>query len=564
MILSPQQIQQVILKPDQSLIDAGNKYSKKLRMHMNGVDVEGHLEIITDYERPSTFKQRKKHTKSNKDTMSRLTRPMDKVWSAKGGSIYFNLSESQERKAIQLSNNVTNGYSLKKWLEMFWQPHMLDDPFGVILMEMLPVQQAILAKRKGESFIYPTYKSISTIHAYQPKGNRFEYIVLKVDEADKIANGIDSTWTVYRVIDDAFDYLVKKDGEEVKILQSGLSLPNYFGEVPAIRNSDLVNPEDEKKVLSFFDAAVELADQFLLKGSIKGVHEFSHGFAKYIEFGSKCSTCKGTGYQGANECKTCNGSGNKTMSKVSDIKVLDWPESKEDPIILPKDVAAYASPDKTYYEMSTADMAALENLMIQTVWGKQGNMKTQGLGMNKNAETETATEIMSDIKPEADRLQVVSEMAEIRHKFILDFIVRLQVEPNYSGASVNYGRRYMLEGPDVIWEKYSNARIKGAPQSVLDDLLAEYYEAKYMSDPIGLAMSKKLMYVEPFVHLTAQQLKGLSASEADYKAKLYFSEWLAEKTDAQIVSATVKTLKDDLLKYTEGKQLLLTEESQAA
>lgn len=562
MILSPEQIKQVVTKPDQSLITKGNTYSKKLRMLINGVDTAGGFELIKGMEREAMFDLRKKYGKSPKDLFSRMTRPTDKVWSAKGGSIYYNLSESQERKAIQLSNDVTNGYSLKKWLEMFWHPHMLDDPFGLILMEMLPMQEAVMMKRAGKSFIYPTYKSIGTIHAYQPKGNKFEYIVLKVDDADKIANGIDTTWTVFRVIDDAFDYLVKQNGEDISILQNGLSLPNYFGEVPAIRNSDLINPENEKEALSFFDSAVELADEFLLKGSIKSVHDFLHGFPKYSEFADDCMDCKGAGYQHSEKCASCKGTGKRAMTKVSDIKLLNWP-TKEDTAIMPNQVGGYISPDKVYNDIATTSLVDLENLMITTIWGKTAQPKTQGTSIGQQG-AQTATEIMSDIKPEADRLQVISEMAETRHKYILDFIIRLQVEPNYSGASVNYGRRYMLEGPDSIWQKYSDARTKGAPQSVLDDLLCEYYEAKYMSDPVGLAMSKKLMYVEPFVHLTSAQLKTLGASEEDYKAKLYFSEWLSEKTDAQIVSSQVKALKDDLLAFVKGKELLMIEQQKAA
>ena len=162
---------------------------------------------------------------------------------------------------------------------------------------------------------------------------------------------------------------------------------------------------------------------------------------------------------------------------------------------------------------------------------------------------------MADIKPEADRLQELSQMAEIRHKFILDHVIRLNMGlPNYPGAFVKYGTRFMLESPDAIWEKYSKARNSGAPQNVLDDMLNEFYDGKYMSDAIALATAKKLMYVEPFVHMTTKQVKDLGVDEADFKAKLYFSEWLSTKTEAQIVTATVEALKQDLYSYTGSRK----------
>lgn len=556
MILTVPQLVDAVTKPNKALIDVGVKYSKKMRMHINGTDIEKNVEQIQKLERPALYEVRKKYTTSNKPLFTRLSRPIDKIWSAKGGSIYYNLTEEQEKKAISLSNNVINGYSIKKWLEMYWLPHMLDDPFGVIFMEMLPRKEAVIARNENRSFVYPTYKSIGSIYSYKTKGSKFEYIIFELDAAEKTANNFPVDEKYYRVVDDAMDYLVKRTLDDVQVVGGDYSIPNYFGEVPAIRNSDLISPENEEAANSFFDSCVELADQFFLKGSIKNTHEFLHGFPKYAEFADDCPSCKGEGKKDGEECELCKGAGKVVMTNVAAIKAMNWP-TKDDVPVMPKDAGGYIEPSKTYHDIATQGMAHLENMMVLTIWGKQGNIKTQGTSINKDGAAETATEIMNDIKPEADRLHVISSMAELRHKFILDFVIRLQVNINYTGSSVNYGRRYILEGPDKVWENYSKARTTGAPQNVLDDLLNEYYDAKYMTDPVGLAVAKKLMYVEPFVHVTAQQLKGLGASEEDYKAKLYFSQWLSELSETEIVSKKIPALRDDLYKFVSSKQLLI-------
>ena len=159
------------------------------------------------------------------------------------------------------------------------------------------------------------------------------------------------------------------------------------------------------------------------------------------------------------------------------------------------------------------------------------------------------------MKPQSDRLIPVSEMAEARHKFILDAVVRLQVLPSYSGSSVNYGRRYILESPDSLLEKYNKARLAGAPQNVLDGLLNEYYESNYQNDQYSLGIAKKLMYVEPFVHYTSLQLKALDPDPVDYKMKLYYPEWLSTINDAQIIGYSVDELKQQLMAYTASKNL---------
>ncbi len=545
MILTITDIKDIVLNnPGKKRVQEGVEYSKKLRRHIYGDGLNTHITRIDGFEKDEIRALRAKYARSNKDLFSRLSRPIDKVFSARGGSIYYNLSESQEKQARVYSQDIRNGYSIRKWIEMFWKPHTLDDPFGLIFMELLPTPQAILAKQQGKSFTYPTYKSISNIYDYLPKGNRLEYVIFKVSAAEKKGVGLEDNRIIFRVVDDAFDYYVEQVNQDVRVLQQ-FTFPNYFGEVPAIVNSDFINPENELYFLSLYDDIVELAEDYLLDGSIKRTHKFMHGFPKYSEFVDDCPACGGTSFVGAEPCKSCGGTGKKMMTKVSDAKMLPWP-GKEDPIILPTQVAGYVSPDGTYFELTNAELQSLEDAMSVTLWGTQSRLKTQGMSTAIDGTAKTATEIMDEIKPQSDRLHPVSEMAETRHKFILDLMIRVTVSPNYPGSSVSYGRRYMLEGPDALWEKYSEARNDGSPQSVLDDLLQEFYEAKYITDPVGLAICNKIMYVEPFVHNTIDEIKDWPISAFERMRKAYFLDWYSTKSDAEILVSTLEELKKDL------------------
>ena len=554
MILQIGEIQDILLNnPGKARVQRGREYSKKLRRHIYGTGLDKYFQQIEGYERPSMKALRDKYSTSNKDLFSRLGRPLDKVFTARGGSLYYNLPEAKEKQARVLSQDVKDGYSVRKWVESFWKPHMLDDPYGIIFLELAPLQQARLLRSKGKSFVFPTYKPIESIFDYLPKGNRLEYVVFELGQEEKSRLGLQEADKLFRVVDDAQDYYVKLTDKTASIIASE-TLVNYFGEVPAMLNSDIPDPEFENCVLSLYDDVIELAEKFLLKGSIKTVHDFLHGFPKYSEFASDCPSCKGEGVENGKKCDECNGSGRKPMSRVSDMKMIAWP-SKEDQVILPSQVAAYISPDKIFHEIATADLQDLENAMAVTLWGTQSRLQTQGAAISQDGTARTATEIMDEIKPQADRLVPVSEMAEQRDKFIRDAVIRLQVQVGYAGSSVNYGRRYMLEGPDAIWLKYSDARIKGAPQNVLDTLLNEYIEANYQSDPVGLKIAKTLMYIEPFVHVTAANLKALAPDQKDYAAKLYFSEWLATVNEGMLLSQPVPVLKEALYAYAQTKTL---------
>jgi hypothetical protein len=549
MILNQQQIANIILNnPQRDRVKKGCDYNKQLRLHIYGEGLDKQMTKIDGYEAEDLQKLRAKYARSNKDLFSRLGRPIDKVFSARGGSIYYNLSDVQDKTARALALNIRNGISIRKWVEMFWKPHFLDDPFGLVFLEILPEQEARLAMQQGRPFSYPTYKSISAVYDYLPKGSGLEYVVFQLSAKDKLAAGIDDKLTVFRVVDDAYDYFVSREDQSVQIL-SAFTIPNYFGEVPGQLNSDLISPKDEDCYLSLYDDVIELANHFMLKGSIKLTHEFLHGYPKYWEYADTCPVCNGTRMHEGDNCKACNGSGKKMMTRVSDAKLLEYPD-KDTPAVAP-DVAGYVSPDKTYYEIATADLQMLEELMNITLWGSAPHAKpVQGMQTDQKGNTKTATEVMDDIKPQADRLNIISEMAEKRHKFILDAMIRLQVAQGYKGSSVNYGRRYMIEGPDTIWEKYSEARTKGAAVSVLDDLLIEYYEAKYASDPVKLAIQTKLMKVEPFVHLKASEvdLSG-SVTLEDKAAKAYFGEWLSTQNEAMILSFSPEMLREQLETY---------------
>jgi len=165
MILTTQQIQEILNAPSPQFIVDAQKYSKKMRLHLNGVEIENHLFQVEGFERINIKNLRTKYAKSNKDIFARLSRPLDRIFSAKGGSIYLNLNEGQENRALAMANNIRKGVSIKKWLETCWLPHMNDDPNGVIFMEILPSAQAVAAIREGRSATYPS----SCCDSHSPK-----------------------------------------------------------------------------------------------------------------------------------------------------------------------------------------------------------------------------------------------------------------------------------------------------------------------------------------------------------------------------------------------------------
>lgn len=515
-ILKPFQILQILKdKPNKELVEAAEEMHEKLTVHINGIGLSSYLKRVDTYEKPEQLDLRKQYAKSNKDLFERLSRPVDKVFCARGGGRIYNIEgegKSKEFEAILM--DVEHGYSSRRWVETFWKPRYFDDPMGLIFMEV---------SKDGEA--YPTYKSSCDIVDYQLNGRKLDYVVFKTDKP-----------TIFRVVDEAFDalYELVTDGENNRLKKIGNTYINYFGFVPGIIVSDIPKAGGEDMYVSPFDSVIELADEYLRDGSVRNIYKFKHGFPKSWKYREMCSTCKGTGAKGGSDCSTCNGTGKKLDSTVAEMMVLDWPTG-DDKVIAP-DVAGYITPALEYLDKSREELQKLEDMMYNTHWG------TEQVKQSTSGNPETATGRFIDAQPVNERLSKYADAAEIIEKFIVDCLGIFYYGTAYKGCTITYGRRFIIEGPDQLWNKYEQARKTGAPAHALDEHLREYLEAKFQANSIELFKYMKMSRVEPFVHNTVEQVAAFT-SGLPLARKIYFSEWAATIKEFEWL-----TKKDDELK----------------
>lgn len=520
--LTTTEVKRILQKrPGAEIVKAAEAMHKKLSVHINGIGLADYLEQINTYEKPEALALRQKYAKSNKDVFERLARPIDKVFASRGGSRYFPTTEERiSRQMDVILTDVEHGYSSKKWIETFWKPRYLDDPMGLVYMEI------------AQNETYPTYKSSFDIYDYKLNGRKLDWVVFRTEDK-----------TIFRVVDDQFDALYKMEGDSIRKLPKE-TYPNYFGYVPAIVISDLPKAGMIDIFVSPFDSVVELADEVLRDGSIRVIYKFKHGFPKSWKYREMCGDCKGTGAIASHTCGTCNGTGKKLDSSVSEVMVLDWP-NQNDPVIAP-DVAGYITPDLEYLKYSRDEMEFLDTLMFKTHWGTYPSQQRM------SGEADTAAAKFMDVQPINDKLNAYADAAEATEKFIIDAIGDFMFNTRYGGVRLHYGRRFMIEGPDVLWRKYEQARKMGAPMATLNQHLTEYYEAKFQSNPIELAKHLKMMRIEPFVHLTVDEAFKV-VGETEFARKLYFAEWCTTVKDLDWITKPDQVLKDELTMFAEER-----------
>lgn len=560
MILSNQEVSEIILKGTQPKIKSARKKADKINMHVTGKNVIDFLEKLDGYETNAQKILREKLVKTNRSLFSFILRPMDKIFTAKGGSVNYNLPKEKIEIIKTGISDVADGLDIKKYLKKIVKKHYIIDPNAVLFIDI--DKDGML-----ETHIITSHQ----IFWYENKGNKVKAIIFEpyqkkfTPEEEKVFKDIsdgrlkqEKDKLYYRVIDQKTDRIFVKDGNTV-YLQDDV-LDNYFGFVPAIILGD-EKSTNEDIFESFITDIIDDADELLRDISVEIVHKLAHAYPRYWSYAQACTMCSGEGqittitdasadpptYE-QSTCPSCGGEGHKTRTNPDDEMVLQVPESGE-PVLAPN-VAGFVQPDLGTMEFYSKSSEKKRNSMFQSVWGTT---------YEQGGKRETATGRFLDAQPVQDRLRDSSDTFSKLHKFMLDCYGKVLLrEKNYQ-SSVSYGMRYILESPDDILDKLVEVSRENVCDVVKLDQTNKYIEAEYQNDPIELLKRKKLCKIEPFPTMTPKQISEIEwISEDDKKKKLYFSEWSMSLSEEKLIFLSEEQLKAELNNYISSKTIIKT------
>ncbi|MDP4265715.1 MAG: hypothetical protein Q8941_24565 [Bacteroidota bacterium] len=572
MILTSDQIATIIkTNPNKKRIDAAKEVTKKLMRHIHGTDMLTAVNIIDFFEGSDIFKVRKASTTSNKDMFGRLLQAEDMVFNAKGGSKFFNLPETSEKQMHAVLDSVRYGLSLRKWIKVFALEAYRADPMGVIFME---VEQLVVIEGQPANTpkVYPTYKSIFSVFDYDNTGRQLDYVVFNLTPDDLKQFGIQApdnapmigesnSTGYYRVVDDTSDTIIRMgDGGITEVNR----MEHSWQQTPAFIVSDLVQFDNPKSYLSPLNLCIELADTFFEDRSVRNLQKKFHGFSKAFEPLMKCGTCNGSGQLKGQPCPSCTvagaemGTGYKLQTRVSDVARFPLSMFEASGGFDVKKIFGYITPDIQGWDKQDLSLEQLESLINYTYWGSAPDDKSNGTLTTrtiKNPSSETATKTKANLQPRYARLNQIADWAEGTESLIADFIGKFWFGDAYDTANISYGRYYILESPDDLMTQYQDLLTGGAPISAMYEALEKYYHSVYENSPIELAVRLKLLYVEPFPHLSIAEAKNLVSDFTEYNRKLYFGEWYATLQDAYVINTDTIKLRQDLTDYVAAKKL---------
>lgn len=475
---------------------------------------------------------RRKYSIDTRDLFQRIMEPRNNVFSADGGS--ENWDEGINEKRIEIIKghlkDFKGGKSIEKYMsESYFQLSDID-PNGLIFLEYKSESKS----EEGRLDVYPTYKSIQDIRNYHCKGQSVKWVLFEPYEVIEKGN----TYKVWRYVDKDVDVSIKEISGSFEEIEE-LTFVNEFKEVPAVILSP-IQKVGTKLRLSWLFYIQELAKKYARDVSIKTLYEFLQGFPKHWRYVMMCNLCHGSGKKDGKDCDKCAGTGEIKKGDVTDDIRLPVPTDKEQPVIAPN-IAGFVSPDLETLKHMEENRLSLESLIEYTMWGTQ----TMKQGDKTN---ETATGRYLDIQPLINKLHVFSDSAEEVENMLAQYVIKLVDHLGSDKDKIyvkTYGRRFIIESPDVLLEKYNKARESGTPITVLDKMLEEIISSKYKNDMNMRSKMHKKALVEPFVHYSIKEIFDIFGAEKAEK-KTMFSYWWEKIADH---NRKVVELKEDYNSY---------------
>jgi len=575
------QKQDIIVKnPNRVLVQSARRRNRKFMLHTHGLGLKEAIKKEDYFENSDIYKSRQELAISNKDMAARTLEEEDQIFTARGGSVHFNLSPDQVDQMNGLLDNVAYGMTLRQWMRTFGIQAYRNDPEGIFLMEVEPMVE-IEGVSMETPRCYPTYKSIQGIYDYLPNGRKLEYVCFQLSVQQLLQYGIDDQdytsrpqdgkvvpedkpTAYYRFIDDRMDIIVKLDNNRITVAANTTQpnpIPNKWGRVPGFITSNLIRFDEPNCFASPLEMLVELFDIFLSDRSVRDLQKKYHGFAKAVEPMLQCSTCGGEGMVKGNACPECTppghnkGTGYKLRTKVSEVAKFPMEIFEQIPQFDFRTIFGYVTPDIDSWKQQDLSLDQLEQLVYFTYWGVPQQTKLAAQAPGKTGD-KTAYEVRVNLKPKYSRLNMTADWAEKTENMIADLIGMFWID-NYKpgGNPISYGRNYILETPADLRQEYFDLRANGSPDFLLDEAMERYLAAEYEGSPVQLAKYKKLLRVEPFPHIELADAKTLIPTEEDYNCKAYFGEWYSTLQDMYIIKTEAEQLRMELKAYVQEKNI---------
>jgi hypothetical protein len=519
-------------------LEKDKEYHDKLSFLTTGESKREYIKIIKGFESKSIKEIRKEYGKPVNWLFSWILAPVGNIFTAQGGTLEIDdKAKDQDIALLERLSNIEKYGNLNEFMQKWWLPHYINDPAGLCLIE-----------HDGEN-AWPTIVSVDDILAYSLNGRFVNWVVFNPVNVIISGGKRVKSWRIYSEEGDNM-YIISGtklvqidtyiDVESGVEKQANYPIPQVWeGGVPAFILGDIPDTNKKYKKLSVIDDIVNLGMEIYNLDTIRAFVAIKNGYGTYWWATRPCKTCGAEGtLSDGSECKVCGGSGRIAPENVNDIYLWDV-EAGED---VPNKPGGVIEGDTTGWKQYIEQIDKKTRDTELGMWGTHRIEK----GSNN-----TATGEFVDAQTATFTLIGLSKSAETAETFIIRLLGKYY-SPTFNTAYKTYGRRYLIESTDALWNKYLKSKKDGAPLATLNRQLTEYYESLYKYDYSILQRMIKMLEVEPYVHYSLEQVKSF-ASAFEIKKKAYFQQWAAIQDSDTVKNTDVAGLDKLLIDFTNEK-----------
>ena len=382
-------------------------------------------------------------------------------------------------------------------------------------------------QRRGDRYPSPYFffLPISEVVAYGTAGrsSQMEYIIFR-QEGGRVAVIDDTSYRLFRFEND-------EPGELLADMPHGLGYcpARFFWDEPMslqeydVKRSPLTRQLDNLDWYLFYVLSKRHLDLY-------GSYPIYSGYEQNCDFRNDESGdyCDGGFLKDRHGHWRYDGNGLMPCPKCGDRRIVGAGSFIEVPVPIE------GQPDlRNPVQMLTVDRNSLD-YNVEEEERLRENIITGVVGTNEEVTTRDALneqQIKANFESQTTVLGRVKKGFESAQKWVDETVCRLRYGAAFVSADIDYGTEFYLSTADELRERYARAKAAGSSEAELEALQRKIIATEYRNDPATLRRMAVLGELEPYAHLTRDEVitlyeKGLVPRE-DLLVKMNFTEYVS-------------------------------------
>lgn len=508
MALELEQIKNILQKPEKKkIIDKAVRYEQRLRFHtetnvsdadiyMPSQDFLTWAKSFLPEDKFIIFQQLFKFPLSTPAVVEDVYRELERVfYSRNSNSSYQFRDASMLEDWLHYKQFVLDEPNV--WKTTGWQK--MKTNINSILIVDMPTE----SKSKTEPYFY--WLDISQVIDYStPDGLALDWIVFKQKD-NKIAVFDNQAIQIYKCKDDSFTEI--ESLLSINYHNLGFCPARFFWSTSMTENQVELKKNPITKELSNLD--------WYLFFSISKKHlDLYASYPIYSAYEADCTFensdthayCDGGYLRDENDNYIMRSDGTPEPCPICSHKRLAGPGTLVE-VPAPADGVDMRNPiqittiDRESLDYNVDECVRLKNEIIVSVVGSGGTVSEK--------EAINETQVAANFESKTAVLNALKTNFENAQKFVEDTICKLRYGQNFISSSINWGTEFYVFTVQELYDKYKSAKDNGASSSELEAISKQILETEYKSNPLQLQRMLILNQLEPYKHLSLDEVLKL-------------------------------------------------------